>query len=291
MQIVYHIGANCTDQDLLLKSLLKNSESFDSLGVKIPRPSKYRSLIRKTIQSLNGKFPPSNTREILLDAILNDEQCNRLVMSHSQFMCVHRRVFENSIFYELAEQKLRGLDNLFPEDEIEIFLGLRNPATFIPEIYNDSPVDKFTDFIRGTDPLKLRWSDLVARIRSFLPRASLTVWCNEDTPLIWAQLIRELAGVDSFTKITGGFDLLSVIISTEGLRAFVTYLKANPPKTEQQKRDIIAAFLEKYSLIEEVEDEVDIPGWTQEFLAQLTANYDDDVDNIKRLEGVNFIGP
>ncbi len=43
--------------------------------------------------------------------------------------------------------------------------------------------------------------------------------------------------------------------------------------------------------MEKVEDEIDIPGWTEEFLAQLTANYDEDINQIKRLEGVNFIGP
>ena len=291
MQIVYHIGANCTDQDRLLKSVLKNADTFAALGIKVPGPGKYRSLIRETIQTLDGKPPAADTREILLDAILDDDQCNRLVMSHSQFMCVHRRVFEHSIFFELAEQKLRGLEDLFPDDEIEIFLGMRNPATFIPEVFGDSPMDSFPDFMRGIDPLELRWSDLIARIRSFLPRASLTVWCNEDTPLIWAQLIRELAGVDSLTKITGGFDLLSAIMSAEGMHAFVTYLKANPPQTEQQKRRIIAAFLEKYALEEEVEDEIDIPGWTQETLSQLTANYDEDVCRIERMAGVNFIGP
>ena len=47
-------------------------------------------------------------------------------------MCVHRRVFEDGIFYTLAEQKLEGLSDLFPDDDIEIFIGLRNPATFIP---------------------------------------------------------------------------------------------------------------------------------------------------------------
>jgi hypothetical protein len=291
MQIVYHIGANCTDQDRLLKSVLKNAATFAEQGVKVPGPGKYRSLIRETIQSLDGKTPATDTREILLDAILDDDQCNRLVMSHSQFMCVHRRVFESGILYELAEQKLRGLQNLFPEDEIEIFLGMRNPATFIPAIFGDSPVNNFADFMRGTDPLDFRWSDLAARIRTILPRASLTIWCNEDTPLIWAQLIRELAGVDSMTKITGGFDLLGTIMSAEGMRAFVTYLKANPPQTEQQKRRIIAAFMEKYALEEEVEDEIDIPGWTQETLSQLTANYDEDIYRIERLEGVNFIAP
>lgn len=291
MQIVYHIGANCTDQDRLLKSVLKNAETFAEQGVKIPGPGKYRSLIRETIQSLNGNSPAEDTREILLDAILDDEQCNRLVMSHSQFICVHRRVFEGGVFFSLAEDKLQGFASLFPDDEIEIFLAMRDPASFLPAVFSESPLDDFDEFMRGYDPHDMRWSDLIARIRTTLPHAKLTVWCNEDTPLIWAQLIRELAGVDPLTKITGGFDLLSAIMSAEGMKAFVTYLKANPPQTEKQKRRIIAAFLEKYALEGEIEDEVDIPGWTAETLTQLSANYDDDIARIEQMEGVTFIAP
>lgn len=291
MQIVYHIGANCTDQDRLLKSVLKNADTFASQGVKVPGPGKYRRLIRETIQTLNGNDPAPDTREILMDAILDDEQCNRLVMSHAQFMCVHRRVFEGGIFYALAEDKLEGLANLFPDDDIEIFISLRDPATFIPAVFGDSPLDSFDEFMQGVDPAQVRWSDLIARIRTILPRATLTVWCNEDTPLIWAQLIRELGGVDPLTRITGGFDLLSAIMSAEGMKKFVGYLKANPPQTETQKRRIIAAFLEKFALEEEVEDVVDLPGWTEDSVAHLTALYDEDIYRIERMEGVNFIAP
>ena len=291
MQIVYHIGANCTDQDRLLKSVLKNAETFAAQGVKVPGPGKYRRLIREIIQELDGIEPTPDTREILLDAILDDEQCNRLVMNHGQFICIHRRVFERGIFYALAEQKLVGLANLFPDDEIEIFLGMRDPATFIPAVFGDSPVNSYDTFMQGLDPAHVRWSGLIARIRAILPRATITTWCNEDTPLIWAQLIRELGGIDPLTKITGGFDLLSAIMSAEGMKKFVRYLKANPPQTETQKRRIIAAFLEKYALDEEVEDEVDMPGWTDEYVTHLTALYDEDIYRVERMEGVNFIAP
>ena len=291
MQIVYHIGANCTDQDRLLKSVLKNAETFAAQGVKVPGPGKYRRLIRETIHKLDGIEPTPDTREILLDAILDDEQCNRLVMNHGQFICIHRRVFEGGIFYALAEQKLVGLANLFPDDEIEIFLGMRDPATFIPAVFGDSPVNSYDTFMQGLDPAHVRWSDLIARIRAILPRATITTWCNEDTPLIWAQLIRELGGIDPLTKITGGFDLLSAIMSAEGMKKFVGYLKANPPQTETQKRRIIAAFLEKYALDEEVEDEVDMLGWTDEYATHLTALYDEDIYRVERMEGVNFIAP
>ena len=152
-------------------------------------------------------------------------------------------------------------------------------------------MDNFSEFMHGLAPHNVRWSDLIARILNILPNASLTVWCNEDTPLIWAQLIRELGGVDPLTKITGGFDLLASIMSAEGMKRFVTYLKANPPQTEVQKRRIIAAFLEKYALDEEIEEDIDIPGWTDATLNHLTALYEEDVYRIERMEGVTFIAP
>lgn len=291
MQIVYHIGANCTDQDRLLKSILKNADNLSKQGIKVPGPGKYRRLLRETLEALDGNPPVAEAREILLDAILDDEQCNRLVLSHAQFMCVHRRVFEGGALYRLAETKLRSLASLFPEDEIDIFMGIRNPATFIPAVFHESPADDFARFMHGVAPETVRWSDLIAQIKTVLPKANLTVWCNEDTPLIWAQLIREISGVDPLTKITGGFDLLSTIISPEGMRRFVTYIKAHPPQTEVQKRRIIAAFLEKYALDDQIEDEIDLPGWTDETVETLSALYEDDIDRIERMTGVDFITP
>lgn len=291
MQIVYHIGTNCTDQDRLLKSLLKNAESFSNQGVKVPGPGKYRRLIRETIQRLDGNPPTEDSREIMIDAILDDENCNRLVMSHAQFICIHDRVFENGVLFEQAEFKLGGLVGLFPDDEIEIFLALRNPATFIPTVFEESKKTDFTEFMSGYDPMHMRWSDLIARIRTAIPKARLTVWCNEDTPFIWAQLIRELAGIDPLTRITGGFDLVTAIMTAEGMKKFVAYLKANPPQTEQQKRRIIAAFLERYAIDEEVEDEIDLPGWTADTVEQITAQYEEDLEKIEHMDGVHFIAP
>ena len=54
MQIALHIGENCTDDDRILKSLLKNGSAFADNGIKFPGPGKYRRLLRETIQNLNG---------------------------------------------------------------------------------------------------------------------------------------------------------------------------------------------------------------------------------------------
>jgi len=291
MQIVYHIGANCTDDDRLVKSLLKNADAFAAQGIKVPGPSRYRRLLRETIQALDGQPPAPDTRDILLDAIMDEEECNRLVMSNDQFMCVHRRIFDNGAFFHLAEEKLTGLDAIFGHDEIEIFLGIRNPATFLPAVFAAIPDEDFAAFLQGVIPSEIRWSELVQRIRALVPRAHVTVWCNEDTPLIWAQLIREISGVDPLTKIVGGFDLLRTIMTEDGMKRFVGYLKSHPPQTEAHKRRIISAFLERYALDDEIEQEIDLPGWTDETVAHLTSLYDEDVYAITRMSGVTFISP
>lgn len=291
MQIVYHIGANCTDNDRLLKSLLRNTEAFSAQGIKVPGPGKYRRLIRETIQNLAGADPAPDTRDILIDAILDDDQATRLVMSNSTFICVPFRVFENGVFYGLVEPKVRGLQQLFPTDQIELFLGLRNPATLIPELYSGIKNKSFGDFMHGMALKDVRWSDVIRRIRACAPDARLTVWCNEDTPLIWSQLVRDLSGVDPLTKIVGGFDLLAAIMSPEGMKRFLSYLKSHPPQTEVQKRRIISAFLDKYAIDSEIEDEVDLPGWTEALLDELTGIYDADVAEISRMDGVKFIAP
>jgi hypothetical protein len=289
MEIVYHIGAHCTDDDRLLKSLLKNADNFAEDGVKIPGPGKYRRLIRETIQGLNGARPQPNTRSILLDAILDDEPTERLILSNSNFICVPNRIFENGVFYAQAEPKIRALCELFPEDDIEIFLSLRNPATFVPAAFAKSDPTTLDQFMRNMHIGDIRWSDIVRRIKHAAPNSHLTVWCNEDTPLIWAELIRRMGGVLPDQRITDGFDLLASIMSQQGLNRFLNYMRSHPPKTEDQKRRIIGAFLDKYALDEEIEEEVDLPGMTDETLQAISDAYEDDVDIIAAMPGVDFV--
>ncbi|MBU2360484.1 MAG: hypothetical protein KKB02_16400 [Alphaproteobacteria bacterium] len=291
MEIALHIGANCTDEDRLLKSILKNGDTLAEHGINAPNPGKYRRLIRETIQNLNGAAPAENARQIMLDAILDDDTPRRLVMSNTNFICVPNRIFDNGVLYDQAEFKLRGFLQLFPEDEIDIYLALRDPATFLPDAYKRSNADSFTAFMQGREPHGVVWSDLVRRIRQIAPHATLTVWCNEDTPLIWAELVRDIAGLDRDVKITGGFDLLASIMSKEGMNRFLAYMQAHPPKTDAQKRRVIAAFLDKYALTEEVEETVDLPGLTAEDISDMSEAYEEDVARIAAMPDVTFIMP
>ena len=87
----------------------------------------------------------------------------------------------------------------------------------------------------------------------------------------------------------GGFDILSKIIAREGIKRIRGYLAAHPPVNEEQRRRALMAFLDKYALEDEVEEELDLPGWTPELIDHLTAVYDDDLVEISRIDGVTVI--
>lgn len=291
MQIVFHIGANCTDGDRLVRSLVKNSDTLALQGVSIPPHARYRKLLRETIQILAGSTPAPDTRDILVDEIIGDAKAERLVMSNSTFICLPPRVFEGGQFYGLLEMKLRALKLLFPKDDIELFLALRNPATFVPAVFEQARTKNFGAFLEGVDPTSLRWSEVVTRIRAIAPTAKLTVWCNEDTPLIWGDILKRMIGDSAPERPKGEFDLLATIMSPEGMSRFQAYVASRPPKTTLQMRRVIAAFLDKYALHDEVEQEVDLPGWDAHLLDRLTHSYEADVKSIAGMNGVTFLEP
>ena len=289
MQIAFHIGANCTDDDRLMKSILKNAATLAEHDIKAPGPGKYRRVIRETIQTLDGRAPAPDARQVLLETILDSDHPKRLIMSNPIFICVPNRIFENGVFYQQAAAKVRGLRDLFPNDDLSLYLALRDPATFLPATFAQSKAKNFGKFLQGIPLGDIRWSDVVKRIRAAAPDAELTVWCNEDTPFIWSELIRRISGLPASTRITGGFDLLTAIMSPEGMKRFLTYMRTHPPKTEAQKRRIIAAFLDKFALDDEVEEVVDLPGMDAQTLEALSAAYDADVDYIASMPDVTFI--
>ncbi|TMM54106.1 hypothetical protein [Sulfitobacter sabulilitoris] len=291
MQLVLHTGAHFTEEERLMKCLLRNKGDFAKRGVAVPGPGKYRKLLRETLAAMQDTAPSPGAREVLLDAILDDEPADRVILSNAHFFGAPRAAVRQGLIYTEAPKRLAHMTKLFPHDQIELFMAIRNPATFLPAAFDQSPREEMDDFVGGVDPRAIRWSDTLLRIREAVPDIDITVWCNEDTPLIWAQIIRELAGLEHGEKIIGGFDLLSDIMSKEGMLRFRAYLKAHPVMTEVQKRRVIAAFLDKFAIEEEIEEELDMPGWTDALVNDMTEVYDEDVFEIQRIPGVQVIAP
>lgn len=293
MQVALHTGAHFTDDDRLLKSLGKNRELLTERGVFIPKPRSYRRQIRDVLHDVGSASSDNTARASILAGMTGVEvrDPDRIILSNSNFFGVPRLAVSGNCYYPTAETRLQDFCSLFRDDEIEVFLAVRNPATFLPALLGGCPEDTIDQVTDACAPTALRWSEMVKRVRQSLPGISLTVWCNEDTPLIWEQLLRELAGLEAMQPLSGGSDLLGEIMSPTGMTRYAAYLEAHPGMTEVQNRRVISAFLDKFALEDEVEEELDIPGWTEEYVDALTDIYDEDVYEISRIPGVSLISP
>ncbi|MCX7560143.1 hypothetical protein OS190_11235 [Sulfitobacter sp. F26204] len=291
MQLVLHTGAHFTEQERLIKSVLRNKDTFAQRGIVVPGPNSYRGLVRETLNAMRKTPASPQAREVLLDVILDGSPADRVILSDANFFRTAGTAIQRGVLYPAAADRMAFMAQLFPDDEIEIFLGLRNPATHIPILYANSIDTSAEAFWEGRNPQDIRWSDTISDIRAAAPNIAITVWCNEDTPVIWSEIIREMAGIDPHEKISGGFDLLASIMSKEGMERLRSYLHTHKDITEIQKRRVIAAFLDKFALDDQIEEELDMPGWTDELVEELTDLYDEDVAMIQRMPGVRLIAP
>ena len=75
------------------------------------------------------------------------------------------------------------------------------------------------------------------------------------------------------------------------MQRFAAYLKSHPDMMEIQKRHVISAFLDRFALEEEIEDELDLAGWTKDLMDDMTDVYDEDMLEVQRIPGITLIAP
>ena len=291
MKIALHAGAHFTEENRLCKTILRNKPDLSRRRILVPGPSRYRTLLRDTLLALHTQDPGHDTRALLLEEILNDETGDRLILSHPGIFGTPQNCIRNGMLYHHAPLRMAQLEQVFEDDPLELFLAVRDPASFLPAVYAALPTDQAAAFMSDADPREIRWSETIYEIREAAPEVKITLWCFEDLPLIWAEVVRAICGLEPNRKIVGGFDLLGQIMSAEGMQRFRTYLKEHPTMSELQKRRVIEAFLERFAVDDALEEVVDAPGWSEDLIAELGEIYDRDMAVCREIPGVSFISP
>ena len=291
MQVILHIGAHCTDDDLLIKTLLKNQAMLAERGTAVPAPSTYRKLLREALLAMANGQPRPDARDLFLRKVLDDPQADRLILSNENFVSLPHRIFDGGVFYRLAAKRMAAMADLMRGDELEIYMAVRNPATFLSAAYSKIEGRSFPEFMDGANPKELHWSGVIHRIREAVPHIPLTVWSNEDTPLIWTQLVRDIAALEHGSKLKGGYDLLRSIMTQEGMTRFKSYKNLSQPQTEVHLRRVIAALLDKYADEDAIEEELTAPSLTDDDVISMTEAYEEDLYEIERIPGVTFMTP
>ncbi|NKB27126.1 MAG: hypothetical protein GKR99_06055 [Rhodobacteraceae bacterium] len=291
MQFVFHIGAHGTDAERLLIALRKNLARLGELDVGVPRPRIYRTLLNREALRLKGTNTTADEQAAIKSQILGSSNADRVIFDHDRFLGDERQAIANGTLYDGA-QKTTWLRALFPDDQVEFALGIRNSATWVPTMFAVYGGDQsFSEFLNETDPHSLSWADLVQQIQDANPGCRIILWCNEDLPLIWPEVLRMVADLEDDEVVDGDTDILAEIMHPEGLKGMLEYIEARPPNSIAARREVTSAFLDKFVIEAEIEEEFDLPGWTPGLIAKLTRRYEADIEKLAQMKDVVFIRP
>ena len=268
---------------------MQNDALLAEAGTIVAPPGKMRPAIRRAMQARGDLV--SESASGLLEEMLGDRaaEAQRVVLSHEGFLGVYAKVLAGPLFYADADKRASKLRDLFPGHQVRFHLGLRNPATFVPALFEASSIEDFDAFIAGHDIEAMRWSAVIDRIRGACPDVPLTIWCNEDLPLIWPDLLRDMAGVDAEMK--GEDAILRQIMTRAGFQRLTDYLRDNPAPDLKTWRKVVTAFLGKYADPAKIDEEIALPGWSEERIAALTVLYERDIEAIAGRDDLTFIRP
>lgn len=287
MEIVYHVGVHGSDQDRLIRTLLRNRDQLWRQGIEIPAPNRYRGVLGEAIAALKGGIAAPDIQEMLLDAVMDSDQANRVVLSQSAFLSMPNRAVSPAGFYPNSHNRIRGLSNLFPDSTVEFFIGLVHPAKQISELIKMTR-GKYDTIMADVDPHVLSWTPLIMRLLDAAPDRRIVVWAQEDLPFTWPEVLRRIAGVSASTPMLGEDAILSELLSTEAMATLQERINTQPDLDIGTRRELVELALTSADT-DSMEIDIDLPGWSQDLIDELSETYADDLAKIAALPNLEFI--
>ncbi|WP_265500347.1 hypothetical protein [Paracoccus beibuensis] len=291
MQVVFHMGVHGTDGDRLLKTLLKNRNTLRRSGTEVITPNRHRGLFEEALKSLNGGTATPEMEQIILDAILDSDDPKRVVMSTPTFMGAPGRTVGREGLYPQMGMRAAALSRLLPSARTEFFVALRNPATLLAEVLPQFSGGGYDDLMQGCHPLQLRWRTTIQNLVRAAQGRRIVLWCHEDVALIWPEVVRLVGALPADVPLTGSLVYLNDILGEPGIARLRDATEGRDQMSVSQRREVYGKVLATHALAGTLDQVVDLPGWDQELVDQVTATYRADVAEIAVLPGVEFILP
>ena len=291
MDIVFHLGAHLTDRDHLVRCLLRNRQTLAEQGIAVPSPGDYRQSLRQLAYEMSAQPTSVETQEALLDGLVDIDGARRVVFSAEGFLSTMQWAVANNQFYPAAAERLQWLAHLFPASRITVAMGLRDPATYVPALYAQLVGSGTHKELLNCDPLELRWSSMVARVRKSVPDARFILWRDEDVPLIWPEVLRAVADHDPKTELEGWFAWYWELMTPKTHEAMRRYFAKNPVVDDLHRRKILAAMLDKFVREDAIPVDPLPPDWSEDLQDTLSDLYEADCDALAAMPSVRFLEP
>lgn len=291
MEIALHLGAHFTDDGRLMRCLSTNQPLLATQRIAVPKLAQYRELLLAMASTADTDTLAPAAGRMLFETAAIPENSRRAVFSDPKLLGWKGGAVRVDRFYPNAATRIAALRAALRGHSVELFLAIRNPASFIPALLQDMKPAKSKSILKKMAPQTLRWSDLVTELRNAWPEASLSVWCDEDTPFIWHQLLARVSGHSSDTVLAGSYDWFDQVMIKGGAEKLEAYLTSVPPVDDTHRQRVIAAFLDKFCDPDKLDIDVNVAGWDADMVESLSERYEDDVARLAELPGVTLIQP
>lgn len=291
MQIVFHLGVHCTDDGRLIRSILRSRSALLERPVHVPGPRSYRSLLRETLGILNGAVASDEVQSLLLDALTDDDEAERILLFHENLICLPQRIVSENGLYAMAPRRIQAIANLFPGHQCEFHMALCNPAALIPSLVQRGVAESYDAVMGAATTANQRWLPTIRKIVEANRSINLTLWCNEDAPLVWPQILRRICALPDAEALEGDIDMATALMTDPGSADLRDSLAADPPPSPEAWASRVSGALEEHGRGEELAMPVDLPGWTEEVVADLTETYEAECAAIATMPGVRFLSP
>ena len=289
MQVIIHAGAAFADEGHILSSLVANRQMLAEMKTAPMGPRMSRQFVKIMSDALIHGTSIEETRDSLAPLFPQDVNLERVILSSDKFFGPRRTALQHGQIYPFAGRRAAFTETLLEGARLELFIGLVNPGIFIPKTLMSIHEDNRRDILASTDLSCLSWLSMIEDLRELAPQFKLTVWENENLPLIWGDIIRAMTGLPIETLLPDEYSFLSSLLTDAGQRQVQEILGRRTPLDLQGQREELAQVLEDQARPEQVEEELDLPGWNTDIFDAFTELYAQDMAAIRTMSDIRVL--
>ena len=291
ISIAFHIGGPEPQGDPLVQSLRKSATELSDKGVMVRPPAKYREALSDLMDmQVNGTLTPEDQETFIAKNVkYKRKDTSHFIMSDPNLLGRGLDVLGIGSVQASAGQKVLSLKQAIGIQNLELFIGICHPASLLSTEFEKQDADWDT-FIAQTKLSLLRWSFVVQDILDKAPDTPVYVWCTENTALTWPEIFCAITGLDDTLEVSNELEALEGVLPSKAYDSLKNFIAERPHLTEAQRREVCTSFYDCFASEEDTAVEIDLPGCSQDQMDTLSANYEKDVEALKKMVGVTFIG-
>ena len=278
MKLVLHLGFHKTASSHLQQVLAATCSDRDSLRYVGPKEFRDKTVWFSLRQKgLDQKRSGNYLAELSTSAdtvVISDEN----ICGHSDDIFTHCRLYEH---ISSRLQSLSAFSGQF--NTTEVWVAIRNPATFLPSIYCEAmrwkAYEDFRTVFKGD--FQQCWLPVIRDIHDALPNCNINVFCYENYSRDILEFFTDM-GLDTRLFDDSKSDIVRRSPTEHSIRIYKQVSTIVPRRLQKRILQVIERLdrntNEKFSPFSRIE------------IQQLNALYTDDMARIKRELNVNFIG-